>query len=129
MGGEAFCPASQKNPGKGGSKPSWTSHPSHEPAFETISWHGDGKELGAYVSCQAGRWASGFSWVVTAANCPGTVSNEMLREGFIGERCHRDEREKKENKPGEIAARFCIYLCRRNCFKMSFGVLEEANSL
>lgn len=55
----------------------------------------------------------------------------MLREGFIGERCHRDEKEKKkkEKKSGEIAAWVCIYLCRRNCFKMSFGVLEKANSL
>lgn len=49
-----------------------------------------------------------------------------VRGGFVGGRCHRDERG-KERKPGEIAVWVCMYLCRRNRFKMSFGVLEKAN--
>lgn len=53
-----------------------TGQPSHEPAFEAISWCPHGKKPGAYASCQQGRWALGFSRVVTAASCPGTVSNE-----------------------------------------------------
>jgi len=60
----------------GGLRGYGTGQPSHEPAFETISWRRDGKEPGAYASCQPGRWAAGFSRAVTAANCPGTVSNE-----------------------------------------------------
>lgn len=57
-------------PGRG------TGQASHEPAFEAISRRRHGKKPGAYASCQPGRWAPGFSRVVTAANCPGTVSNE-----------------------------------------------------
>ena len=51
-------------------------HGTGQPSRETISWCRHSKKPGAYVSCQPGRQAPGISWVVTAANCPGTVSNE-----------------------------------------------------
>lgn len=79
VGGEAFCPASRENPGKGRQETfvamAW-GQASHEPAFAAVLQRSHGKKPGAYASCQPGRWAPGFSRVVTAANCPGTVSNE-----------------------------------------------------
>lgn len=98
----------------------------HQAALEAVSWLGHGPKP---------QWVGAAGPVPLCRKVPGCHScgsaskgpRRDLSKGLAARWCQRDGKGKGK-EPGEVAVGFPSCWCRRNCFKMSSGVLGKANS-